>query len=204
MATTFNDNNAWIQGTGNLTLGAAGSDDGQGHATYGYAKNDVTLPVNAAEIVSDTQPVMTYATGDIPKRTLVNATHKVAIPLPQWFVRTFQNTAQGPSNPHGILVKSLTLYYRVNTSDLTSITGVINSAPMAAGAALPTVTAMTTSVAGGTLTQAANTYALVITVTTPAFLSVANTLIWGLATVVVPTNTCDILGASWQVAYAMY
>lgn len=205
----FNDNSADLNKGGNLSLGFGGADDGAGsNATYPYAKNDVTIPVPASLLIGDTLPALTYATGEIPKRTLVNATHKVTIPFPGLIRST---STVGPTNGapsatagHGFLIKSYTVYYRVNTSDLTSITGVLLTTPLAAGAGLPTVTTVTTTVSGGTLTQAANVYALLVTVTTPAWVTVDNTLIWGLATIVVPTNTCDLLGASWQVAMALY
>jgi hypothetical protein len=185
--------------------------DGAGHGTYGYAKNDVTLTVPANLITSDTLPALTYATGDIPIRALAaSTTHKVTIPLPQWFTRTFSLLSSNPSGqsaaPHGILVKSLMLNYRVNTTTITSFnTMAINYCTLAAGGAIPTVTEMTSTLAGNTLTAAANAYAAVSTVTTPAFVSLADALIWAVATIVVPgSSTVDIFGASWRVAYAMY
>lgn len=209
--TPFNDNAAWINKSGNLTLGMP-VDDSAGHATYGWAKNDVTLLVPATSIVSDTLPALTYATGDIPIRALAaSTTHKVTIPLPHWFIRTTTvpsglNSAGVSSTPKGILVKSLALFYRVNTNNLTSFsTMAINTTPLAAGTGLPTVTELASTLAGNTVTQAANVYAAVSSVTTVAFFNTADTLIWGLATIVTPGScTCDILGASWRVAYAMY
>ncbi len=203
----FNDNNAHISALGNLSLGGAGQNDGAGHATYGYAKNDVTLPVNAIDLVSGTMPALTYATGDIPIRLLAaSTTHKVAVPMPQEFVRSFVAATGRAANPHGILVKNVALFYVVKDVDLTSFaTFAVNTAPLAAGAALPTVTALTTTLAGNTLTAAANTYAAVATVTTPAFVTVNDTLIWAVATIVTPAgSTVQVLGASWRVAYAMY
>lgn len=203
----WNDNNAAINSGGNLSLGGGGYDDASAHATYGYAKNDVTYTVPASIITGDTLPALTYATGDIPIRALAaSTTHKVTIPFPEWFNRTFTAAVGQTANPHGILIKSLTLFYRVNTTNITSFaTMPINTTPLAAAAALPTVTALTTTLAGNTLTQAANVYAAVSTVTTPAFINTANTLVWGLATIVIPgSSTVDLLGASWSCAYAMY
>lgn len=199
----WNDNNARIGSGGELSLGGQGFDDAQGNATYPYAKNDVWINVNAADLIGDTLPALTYATGDIPKRTLVNATHKVIIPFnaPQ---RSFVAATGRTQNPHGVMVKSVALAYRVNTSDLTSITMALRNYRLVAAAALPTVVAPAGTVAGGTLTQAANVYLLTFTVTTPAFVVVQDTVIDAMATIVVPTNTCDLLGASWRVAYAMY
>lgn len=203
----LNDNNLNVNKSGLITSGMGGNSDNSGNLTYPYAHNDVTLPVPASLLIGDTLPALTYATGDIPKRTLVNATHKVTIPFPGLIRSTTIGGVPAGANPittaHGFLLKSYTLYYRVNTSDLTSITGVLYTTPLVAAAALPTVITETTTVAGGTLTAAANVYALVVTVTTPIFKTVDNTLIWGMATIVVPTNTCDLLGASWQVAMAL-
>lgn len=207
----FNGNAAYVNKSGNLTLGFTGVDDGAGHSTYGYAKNDVTMLVPGFMCVSDTLPAMTYLTGDIPNRTLAaSTTHKLAIPFPQWLIRTTTlpsvNTQGASATPHGILVKSLALFYRVNTTTITSFTTMaINTAPLAAAAALPTVTELTSTLAGNTLTAAANVYAAVATVTTPAFFSTADTLIWAVATIVTPgSSTVDILGASWRTALAIY
>lgn len=205
----FNDTQASMNKSGNLSLGSSGQDDAAGHGTYGYAKNDVTLTVPANLITSDTLPALTYATGDIPIRALAaSTTHKVTVPMPQLFNRSFSGVANALANgsaPHGILVKSLAFAYRVNTTTITSITGAILRAPLVAASALPTVVAPAVTVAGGTLTAAANVYLLTVTVDTPAFVTTNDMLWWGLVTVVVPgSSTVDILGASWRVAYAMY
>src|SRR5678815_3979155 len=122
----FNDQQARLNKSGNLSLGFRGLDDGAGHATWGYAKNDVTLPVAAPLLVGDTLPALTYITGDIPVRTLAaSTTHKVTVPMPQQLVRTvttLSNPIGGASAPHGVLVKSLALFYRVNTTTITSFT----------------------------------------------------------------------------------
>ena len=70
----FNDQSARLNENGNLSLGWSGLDDGAAHATYGYAKNDVTYSIPGFLLVSDTQPAMTYLTGDIPNRTLAAST----------------------------------------------------------------------------------------------------------------------------------
>lgn len=186
-----------------------------GNATYGYALDDVSLALPGVLCVSDTQPALTYLTGDIPNRTLAaSTTHKLMIPCPLWMIRTTTTiTAPGGAAgatpvtaAHGILVKSLGLAYRVNTTTITSLaTMAINSAPLVAAAALPTVTAMTTTLAGNTLTAAANVYLAVSTVTTPAWLTTADTMIWAVATIVIPgSSTVDILGATWRCALAIY
>ena len=52
--TPWNDNKAWIQGTGNLTLGL-GQDDGANDATHTWAKGDVWLNVPLWQLTSFTQ-----------------------------------------------------------------------------------------------------------------------------------------------------
>lgn len=205
----WNDNNAHISSGGNLSLGAGGVSDDSGHATYPYAKNDVTLWVPGYLLTSDTQPALTYITGDIPVRTLAaSGTHKVSIHMPGQFNRSYAAAAGVISNPHGILIKTLALFYRVNTTTITSFTTMaINYMTAAAATGLPTVTAMTTTLAGNTLTAAANVYAAVATVTTPIWTptGTADNGIWAVATIVTPgSSTVDLLGASWRVAYAMY
>lgn len=211
MPTPFNDAAAWLNSGGNLSLGFSGN-DGAGNTTYPYAKDDVYYTVPGFLLTSDTQPAMTYLTGDIPNRTLAaSTTHKVAIPLTGYFGRTTVTvntpTGNNPTTaPHGIAVKTLALAYRVNTTTITSFaTMAINSAALVAASGLPTVTAMTTTFAGNTLTAAANVYLAVATVTTPAIVTTADTMVWAVATIVIPgSSTVDLLGASWRVALAMY
>lgn len=208
----FNDNQANINKDGNLSLGFGGAADGAGNATYLYAKDDTFALVPANLITSDTLPALTYATGDIPDRVLAaSTTHKVTVPFPQMLLRTTNVVgptagAAAATAGHGMLIKTLALFYRVNTTTITSFTTfAINTTPLVAAAALPSVTALTTTLAGNTLTAAANVYAAVATVTTPAWIVVADTLVWGLATIVVPgSSTVDILGASWRIALALY
>lgn len=214
----FNDNAAWLSKSGNLTLGmsvddSAGSYAVAGVPTYSYAKNDVTISISGSLLTTNSsQPALTYVTGDIPTRRIVaGATHKITIPAPWDLYRTTTvpsglNSAGVSSTPKGILIKSLALYYRVQTNNLDSATMVINTTPLAAGADLPTVTTLTGTVSGNTLTSAANVYAMVFTVTTPAFISVADQMTWGLATIATtPTNgVADLIGASWRVAVALY
>lgn len=208
----LNDAQFNVDKNGMITSGFGGFADGAGNPTYPYAKNDVNLGVLPDDITSDTQPALTYDTGDLLKRTLVaSTTHKVAIQLPLQLIRTTATvTPSGGANPataaKGILIKSLALFYRVNTNPLTSFTTfAINSAPLAAAAALPAVTAMTTTLAGNTLTNAANVYAAVATVTTPAWQTTQDLVVWAVATIVTPAScTCDIYGASWRIALALF
>lgn len=208
----FNDNNADLDKNGGLTLGFGGFPDGAKHPTYGYALNDVTIGVKGSECTSDTQPALTYLTGDIPNRTLAaSTTHKLTVPLPLDFVRsTATVNPPGGSNAataaHGILIKSLALNYRVNTTTITSFaTMVISYTSLAAGAGLPAATVLTSTLAGNTLTAAANAYLAVSTVTTPAWVTTTDTIFWAVATIVIPgSSTVDVIGASWRVALAIY
>lgn len=210
----FNDANCRIDENGDITTGLGGLSDGAANATYKYAKNDVTFTVPGFLLSSDTQPAMTYITGDIAQRTLAaSTTHKVAIPFTAHFNRSTQNPTSGfgplgasGTAAKGILIKNLALFYRVNTTTITSFTTMaINYMTMAAGAALPTVTALTTTLAGNTLTAAANVYAGVSTVTTPIWLPTDDLNVWAVATIVVPgSSTVDLLGASWRCALAIF
>ena len=140
-------------------------------------------------------------------RTLAaSTTHKVTILFPQLFNRSFVSSVNVQSNPHGVLIKNLALFYRVNTTTITSFTTLaLNYMTMAAGTGLPTVSTLTSSLAGNTLTAAANVYAAVKTVTTPIWIPVNDTAIWAVATIVIPgSSTVDLLGASWRAALAVY
>lgn len=206
MSTTFNDANAWLKGNGNLSLGVSGKDDAAYNATYTYAKDDVWLPVSPMVIVSDTQPALTYVATGQPSRTLAaSTTHTVSVPLDFAPFRSFLGNVN-TSAPHGILIKSVTLFYRVNTNPLTSFASMaVYQIPNAAGAALPTPAAITSTLAGNTLTNAANTYAAVSTITTPTWINTLNTLVFAMPVIVTPGScTCDVLGASWNVAVALY
>lgn len=202
----WNDNNASIQGNGNLTLGLDGRNDAEYHADYPYAKNDLWIPVAPGQIRSTTDPALTRVAAGQYKKTLVaSTTHNVLIPFPPGaFLRSYVGDTNKAS-PHGILLKSLTLYYRVNTADLTSISLEVYQIPQAAGAALaaPAVIASTTT--GGTLTQAANQYAAVAALDAETWINTLGTLVTGEAIIVTPaSSTCDILGAEWGVAAALY
>lgn len=200
----FNDNKAWIQGTGNLTLGL-GQDDGAGDGTHTYAKADVWIPISAVGITSDTQPALTRVGAGSYKRTLVaSTTHNVVIPFDMAMLRTFTG-APSASVPHGVKVLSMAVSYRVNGASATSITPSIQTIPLSAAASLGTATALTSTTAGNTLTNAANVYLSVTTVTTPVFVNTQDTLLTGEFVVVTPMScTVDMLGASWRVAVALY
>lgn len=203
---TFNDNQAQLEYTGNLSLGGAGFDDGAGDATYPYAKGDVWFPIPVADIISDTQPVLTRIGAGSYKRTLVaSTTHNLLIPVSAAFFRTFVATVGHASNPHGTLLNSVALAYRTNTNDLTSITLKAYSLSLAAATSVPAAVELTSTIAGAVVTQAANQRLAVATVTTPAWLNVLDTLYVVEAVIVTPAScTCDILGASVRCSLALY
>lgn len=167
------------------------------------------VPVSPNEIVSTTLPALTRegAAGTAFKRTLAAATtHNLLIPLQGQLFQAFTPVGAGwPFQALGVKVNSLTLAYRVNTGDLTSITMTVNSVqhPVAAAIGVPVI--RTSTLAGGTLTAAANVYNLVATVTAPTYESGANPLVYGEAVVVVASgNTADILGAFWNIDVRLF
>lgn len=200
----WNDRAAFINGKGNLSLGL-GVDDGAAHATYPWLKNDVWIPVNAALLVGTTLPALTRVSAGVFKRSLVaSTTHNVLIPLPSPQRPNISSTQLGNA-PHGVLVKSVALFYRVNTADLTSIAITAQTIAHAAAAAIYTGTDLPGTMSGGTLTQAANIYAAVLTLTTPTFVNTADMEVNGDATIVTPASSVvDLLGASWRIAYGIY
>ena len=205
----FNDDQAFVNKSGNLSLGSSGLDDGAGDATHKYAKNDVFLGVDPGSIISTTDPALTRIGAGSYKKTLVaSTTHNVLIPMLGPEQRTFSGVANAAANqsaPHGVKVLSLALFYRVNTTDITSLTLTVYTIQLAAAASVPTATTLTGTTTGATLTQAANEYAAVLAVTTPAFTTTADLMIVGEAVIVIPaSSTVDILGASWRIAMAWY
>lgn len=204
----FNSRAAFIRGNGNLSLGAE-RDDAAYHATYTYAKNDVTIPVSPAYLVSTTLPAITRTSAGIYHRTLAaSTTHNVLVPMPGPYNRSYAGAdgAQGGSAvPHGVLVKSLAIFYRVNTTTITSFGLTVQSVAHATGSAIYTATDLPGTVSGATLTAAANTYTALITLTTEYWINTADMDVNGEAIIVVPgSSTVDLLGASWRVAVALY
>lgn len=203
----------WIQGS-NITIGTNGVDDGAASTTFPSFKNDVEFTVGPAAFVSDTQPALTYDSSQtaIPMRTLAaSATNKVLVPFPEFFLRTYVPTA-GVTNgvgdaatSKGILIKTLSLRYRANTTTLTSITGAIYYKAFATEATLGAVTTPTVVVSGGTLTAAANVYTLLLTVSTPFVITATGSMPWAVVTVVVPgSSTCDLFEATWGCGLGIY
>lgn len=167
------------------------------------------VPVSPNELISTTLPALTRegAAGTAFKRTLAAATtHNVLIPLPGQIFSAFTPVGAGwPYQALGVKVNSLTLAYRVNVGDLTSIDMKVYSVqhPVAAAIGVPTV--RTGVQAGGTLVAAANVYNLVNTITTPVYESGANSLIYGEAVIVVAaSNTCDLLAAFWNIDLRLF
>jgi hypothetical protein len=208
MGTLFNDEKAGLNEFGGLSLGKGLTDypygsmqDGQANATYKYAKNDFELFVPASLFVSDTQPALTFdgTRTTVPLRALAaSTTHKVIVPSPEWH-RTYSFV------PHGVMINSYSVFYRVNTTTLTSLTTTLQQLQIAAASALPAAAAVTGVVSGNTLTAAANVYEMVFTVTTPAFVTTSGLMQYGLLTAVIPgSSTCDMIGAVWRGAVAWY
>ncbi len=201
MPTPFNDNAAWLTSGGALTLGGVGTDDGAGNTTYKYAKNDTEYPIIASELIGDTLPALTFdgSRTTVPMRTLAaSTTHKVIIPFHP-VLRTYSTYG------HGTLINSVSLFYRVNTTTLTSATMALEYETLAAAASLAAATAPAGAVTGNTLTAAANVYEMIFTPTTPAWYTTTGTIPYVLATIVTPgSSTCDLFGAVWRCASALY
>lgn len=214
MANVYPDD-LWVISGGNLTLGTNGTDDGAAsNASYPSFKNDVEFQVGPAVMVSDTQPALTYdgTRTNIPMRTLAAATtHKVLVPFPSFMLRTYvpgagvMDGAGNAATSKGILIKTLSLRYRVNTGALTSITGEIDYKAFATESSLSAATSPAVTVSGGTLTNGANIYTLLLTLTTPLLVTTTGTNVWGMVTVVVAGgNTCDLFEATWGCAWGIY
>lgn len=168
-----------------------------------------TVPVSPAEMVSTTLPALTRegAAGTAYKRVLAaSTTHNVQIPLPGQIFQSFTPVGAGwPFQALGVKVNSLTLCYRVNTTDITSIDMKVYSVqhPVAAAIGVPVV--RTGVFVGGTLVQAANVYNGVLTVTTPVYESGANGLVYGEAVIVIPaSSTVDLLEAIWNIDLRLF
>lgn len=205
----LSDNKAFLGATGNLTMGKSFSDvpvgnndDGKGDTTYPYAKNDVEFMVHPAQLIGDTLPALTYdsVATTVAMRTLAaSTTHKVIVPFPAHFLRTYSTI------PHGILVNSVSLVYRVNTTTLTSATMALETLALAAAASFTAASAPAGAVTGNTLTTAANLYEMKFTPTTPAWVTTTGTMTYALATIVVPgSSTCDLTGAIWRCSVGFY
>lgn len=167
------------------------------------------IPVSPNELVSTTLPALTRegAAGTAYKRTLAAATtHNVLIPLQGQPFQAYAAVGAGwPFQALGVRVKSLTLAYRVNVGDLTSLDMKVYSVnhPVAAAIGVPVV--RTGTLAGNTVTAGANVYNAVLTVTNPVFESLGNSLVYGEAVIVVAaSNTCDLLGAFWSIDLRLF
>jgi hypothetical protein len=167
------------------------------------------IAVGPEALIGLTLPALTRegAAGTAYMRRLIAATtHGVVIPLPGAILQAYAPVGTGwPYQALGLKVNSLTLLYRVNVADLTSIDVKVYSVqhPVAAAIGVPVV--RTGVFSGGTLVQAANVYNGVLTVTTPVYESANNSLIYGELVVVTPaSSTCDLLGAVWNVDLRLF
>jgi hypothetical protein len=201
MGTPFNDANAWLDGGGNLSLGTRGQNDEAGHPDYPYAKNDVSLGVSPLMLVCSTQPQLSFTPDGLPIRTLAaGSSNQLVIPLPQQFQRGLSQA------PHGVLVKGLHVYYRVQGIDLDASPDLhIYQVSLAEGEALPVpaeVSAVTLGAKPDAGEAVADAYAEVMN---PEWVPGTGAQVYG--TAVIDTTggaTCDLLGASWDVALALY
>lgn len=222
----FNDERADVSKVGNLSLGDA-FDDGAGHATYGYAKNDVwfsILPIElpaAIPTTSLTEANVRTAVGQYARSYTAGGaiTPKLVIPLSRMLYRTFvQATGQlTRSNPHGFLVKDMYLSYFIATADATSIAVVAtneaaqsNNAARANASTTPLGTITYENPPGttvGTLpvAQQANPYVTKIACGTPAFINTDRQNLTFEVQLSLP-NTCvvTITEIAFHLAYAMY
>jgi len=204
MTTPWNDANAWISGEGNLSLGGGGVDDKAGSALFNYGKGDAEILIAPSELISTTLPALTQPAGAgdgaaFARTLAASTTHHVQVPISRVLQRTITST------PHGFALVSVSVTYRVNTNDLTSATLGVYSMSLLAAASLPTPAALTGTVAGNTLTHAANLYEMKFTVTTPQFFSTTGTLVWADVDIVIPgSSTCDLFGATLRGVWAAY
>jgi len=167
------------------------------------------IPVSPVEMVSTTLPALTRegAAGTAYKRTLAAATtHNVLIPLLGGVLQAYTAVGTGwPFQALGVKVNAFTLAYRVNAVDLTSLDIKVYSVSHPVAAAIGTPTVRTGVLAGNTLTQAANVYNAVLTVTNPVFESAAGAMVYAEAVIVTPaSSTCDLLAAEWNVDLRLF
>lgn len=130
----FNDNNAMVNKSGNLSLGGEGFDDGKGDTTHPYAKNDcwitvlpILLPL-AIPTTSLTELNVRTAVGQYARSYTAGAaiTPKLVVPI-SLIYRSFQAATGRTANPHGFKILDMYLSYFVGTADATSIAVVFTS-----------------------------------------------------------------------------
>lgn len=126
MATAFNDNNAWIEGNGNLTLGNQGKGDGAADPAAAWAKGDVWVNIPLNLLVSSClvqAGTWSRTSAGLFLLTLAAAasTGIVVVPL-NFFFRKFVQTVGNTANPKGMKVSDLVFGYTIATAGETSIT----------------------------------------------------------------------------------
>lgn len=131
------ENNAFVTGGGNLTLGLSGRDDAANHATYKYTKNDFWLSLNPCALMlaipttSLTEAGVRNAAGQYERSYTAGGaiTPKIGIMLSSHIPlhRTFTGDKNNAAAYHGFLLKDMILSYKVATADATSVAVVFNT-----------------------------------------------------------------------------
>lgn len=206
----WNDNNAFIRGNGNLTLGLAGKDDAAYDATHTYAKNDfwahvspVLLPLGIPTTTL-TELNVRNAAGQYERQYTAGGaiTPKLALPLSMYlpFHRTLTGTTS-TSAPHGFKLLDLILNYKVATADATSVAVVFNTETPQANATARSAASTTplgtityqnplgTVVATLPVAQQATPYVNRIVLGTPAFVNTDRSTLTAEIQLSLP-NTC--------------
>lgn len=132
----WNDNNAFIKGNGNLTLGFGGTDDGAYDTTQTYAKGDVfwQIPLSAVQVAGGATSAFAAPTmaarqtiqGGVGVSQAVsmnsgNGTGSAFMLIPFNFFQRTTNTGPNNSNqPHGFKFKQLNVMYTPLGSNLTT------------------------------------------------------------------------------------
>jgi hypothetical protein len=125
----FNDNQAKINSSGNLSLGQYGLDDGAGDSSHPYAKDDLWVQFDVLNLRGI--PTTSLTMSDV--RTAVGQygrvftsggaiTPKVPVYIPNLY-RTLNQYLDGrnASQPHGFKLRAMYLSYTIATADATSI-----------------------------------------------------------------------------------
>ena len=123
----WNDRNAFINGSGNLSLGN-GVDDEAGDASYKYAKDDVWVQLNPLLLTGIpttnlTEPNVRTDVGQYGRLFTAGGaiTPKIPVYIPGYLYRTYVAGANQVAAPKGYKVNYMILGYTIATADATSI-----------------------------------------------------------------------------------
>lgn len=194
----FNDQNAWLNKSGNLSLGNSGQDDAAGNTSFPYAKDDFWMSVNvnalpAAIPVTNLTETNTRVSVGIYTRTYTAGaaiTPKLPISISNLlpFHRTFLGSSGATSNPHGFILKSMIVSYIVGVAALNAIAAVFTT-ETAQAEAVARAAASTSpfgavivqnppgTVAAAPLTTQATPHVVAFVPTTPAFVNTQRQLL---------------------------